>query len=92
VPITPPTCDAVADPEGYRVHNMGALRNTRTANMLNLSAVTIPVALDKAGMPVGLQVMAPLDEDERALAVALAFERLLGTAMDRIGVPPMCKG
>jgi aspartyl-tRNA(Asn)/glutamyl-tRNA(Gln) amidotransferase subunit A len=89
VPITPPTLDAVADGEGYRRHNMAALRNTRTANMLTLSAVTIPVALDEAGMPVGLQIMAPLDEDERALAVALAFEGVLGDAMQRLGTPPL---
>ena len=92
VPITPPTVDAVADGDGYRTHNMGALRNTRTGNMLALSAVTIPVALDAAGMPVGLQVMAPLDEDERALAVALAFENVLGDRAHRLGEPPMCKG
>ncbi len=91
VPITPPVVDAVADLEGYRTHNMGALRNTRTANMLALSAVTIPVALDKAGMPVGFQIMAPLDEDERALAVALAFEGVLGTGRQRLGTPPLCK-
>jgi len=91
VPITPPTVDAVADSEGYRKHNMGALCNTRPANMLNLSAVTVPAALDKAGMPVGLQIMAPLDEDERALAVALAFEGILGTSRQRLGVPPMCR-
>lgn len=91
VPITPPTVDAVADADGYRKHNMGALRNTRPGNTLTLSAVTIPVALDKAGMPVGLQIMAPLDEDERALAVALAFETVLGTSRQRLGVPPMCK-
>ncbi len=90
VPITPPVVDAVADLEGYRTHNMAALRNTRTANLLNLSAVTIPVALDKAGMPVGLQIMTPLDEDERALAVALAFETVLGTAPQRLGLPPLC--
>jgi aspartyl-tRNA(Asn)/glutamyl-tRNA(Gln) amidotransferase subunit A len=91
VPITPPVRDAVADLEGYRKHNMASLRNTRTANMLSLSAVTIPVALDKAGTPVGMQIMAPLDEDERALAVALAFESVLGTGRQRLGVPPLCK-
>lgn len=90
VPITPPTVEAVSDGEGYRHHNMLALRNTRTANLLALSAVTIPVALDKAGMPVGFQIMAPLDEDERALAAALAFERVLGDADRRLGAPPLC--
>ncbi|MDD9903098.1 MAG: amidase [Rhodospirillaceae bacterium] len=92
VTITPPTVEAVSDGEGYRTNNMAALRNTRTGNMLALSAVTIPVALDKAGMPVGLQIMAPLDEDERALAVALAFEAVLGDRVQRLGTPPMCQG
>lgn len=90
VPITPPRLEDVATPEAYRAHNMPALRNTQTANLLCLSAVTIPVARDAAGMPVGLQIMAPLNEDERALAVALAFERRLGTARDRLGTPPLC--
>ena len=92
VTITPPTVEAVSDGDGYRTHNMAALRNTRTGNLLALSAVTIPVALDKAGMPVGLQIMAPLDEDERALAVALVFEGVLGDRTQRLGVPPMCQG
>ena len=92
VTITPPTVEAVSDGEGYRTNNMAALRNTRTGNMLALSAVTIPVALDTAGMPVGLQIMAPLDEDERALAVALAFELVLGDRVQRLGAPPMCQG
>lgn len=91
VPITPPTVDAVADLDGYRAHNMPALRNTQTANTLRLCAVTMPVALDAAGMPVGLQIMAPLDEDEYALAVALAFERALGAARQRLGPPPLCR-
>ena len=91
VPITPPTVAAVSDGEGYRKHNMAALRNTRTANMLVLSAVTIPVALDAAGMPVGLQIMAPLGADERALAAALAFEARLGDGARRLGTPPMCR-
>ena len=92
VTITPPTVEAVSDGEGYRTNNMAALRNTRTGNMLALSAVTIPIALDKAGMPVGLQIMVPLDEDERALAVALAFELVLGDRVQRLGAPPMCQG
>jgi aspartyl-tRNA(Asn)/glutamyl-tRNA(Gln) amidotransferase subunit A len=89
VPITPPRLDDVATADTYRAHNLPALRNTQTANMLRLSAVTMPVARDAAGMPVGMQIMAPLNEDERALAVALAFERTLGNGSDRIGIPPM---
>lgn len=91
VTITPPTVEAVADGDGYRRHNMAALRNTRFANLLVQAAVTIPVALDKAGMPVGLQIMTPYDEDERALAVALAFESVLGEGSQRLGLPPLCR-
>jgi Asp-tRNA(Asn)/Glu-tRNA(Gln) amidotransferase A subunit family amidase len=41
-------------------------------------------------MPVGMQVIAPYGEDERALSVACAIERALGTARQRLGVPPLC--
>ena len=49
-------------------------------------------ALDAAGMPVGLQLTARHGQEERLLAVALACERCLGTAADRIGRPPMISG
>ncbi len=91
VPITPPRLEEIATPDSYRAHNLPALRNTQTANLLQLSAVTIPVGLDTAGMPVGMQIMAPLNEDERALAVALSFERTLGTGRERLGVANLCR-
>ncbi len=46
--------------------------------MLGLCAVTLPVGLDAAGMPVGLQLVAPGGQDELALAAALSAERALG--------------
>jgi len=39
-------------------------------------------------MPVGLQLSAPAKVEERLLAIALAAERVLGTA-DRLGTPPL---
>ena len=39
-------------------------------------------------MPVGLQLVAPAGQDERLLGVALAVERALGTAVERLGHPP----
>jgi aspartyl-tRNA(Asn)/glutamyl-tRNA(Gln) amidotransferase subunit A len=89
VPITPPILDAVAAPEAYQRTNMLALRNTAPANLLRFCGLSMPVALDKAGLPVGLQLMAPLGEDDRLLAVGLAFERVLGTARQRLGTPPL---
>jgi aspartyl-tRNA(Asn)/glutamyl-tRNA(Gln) amidotransferase subunit A len=89
IAITPPIVDDVADPKAYHRANMGAARNTSTVNMLDLCAVTMPVALDAAGMPVGLHIICPLGEDETALAIALAAEKVLGTARQRLGVPPL---
>ena len=89
IAITPPIVDDVVDAKGYHRHNMAAARNTSTVNMLDLCAVTMPVALDAAGMPVGLHIICPLGEDETALAIALAFEKLLGTARQRLGTPPL---
>ena len=68
---------------------MAALSNTMAANALNLCAVTIPVGLDKAGMPVGLQLLAMANSEENLLAVALAFENILGTPRDRLGKAPL---
>ena len=72
----------------YLRTNVSALRPTCWVNMLGLCAITIPAGLDESGMPVGLQLVAPAGEDERLLAAALRAERVLGTARERLGVPP----
>ena len=90
IPISPPTLEEVSESKSYHQHNMGAARNTSTVNMLDLCAITIPVCLDKKGMPVGLQIICPLNLDEKALAIALSFEKVLGNARQRIGTPPLC--
>ena len=87
--MTPPRVEDVADPKDYHHHNMATVRNTGTVNMLDLCAVTIPAALDAAGMPVGLHIVCALGDDETALAIALAAERVLGTARQRLGVAPL---
>ncbi len=92
VPLTPPTVEAVADAEVYGHANGEMTRNTQPINLLELCAVTLPVALDAEGMPVGLQLIAGHGEEEKLLAAALACERELGTARDRLGVPPLCRG
>ena len=90
VPITPPTVDEVATEEAYGRTQAAMTRNTIPANLLGLCGLTMPVALDGAGMPVGLQFMAPGGHEERVLAAALACERVLGSGRERLGPPPLC--
>ena len=65
-------------------------QNTHPVNLLELCAITMPVALDAVGMPVGLQLISCGGREERLLAVALACEKVLGTARQRLGVAPRC--
>lgn len=85
---TPPRLVDLEAPEVYRRENLLCLRNTAIANYLGLCAITLPVALDAAGMPVGLMLMARGGRDAPLVAAALAMERLLGTAAHRLGTPP----
>lgn len=89
VPITPPRIEDVREASPYMKANLHAARNTTAVNLLTMCAVTIPVALDAAGMPVGLHIVCPQGEDVRAIAVARAFEKKLGTARQRLGPPPL---
>jgi len=89
VPVTAPRLDDVAEPKSYSASNLMALKNTCIANLLGLCAITLPVGLDKAGIPVGLQCMAAGGCEEKLLSIALAFERVLGTPRQRLGKPPI---
>ncbi len=86
--ITPPLVSALHDLDRYVETNTAALRPTCAISMLGLCAVTLPVGLDRANMPVGLQLLAPAGKDEMLLGAALAVERALGTAEGRLGRPP----
>ena len=86
---TPMPIAEVADAEGHIRANRRLVRNTVGVNYLGLCAITMPVALDRAGMPVGLQLIAPPGSEERLIAVARAAERVLGTGRERLGVPPL---
>jgi aspartyl-tRNA(Asn)/glutamyl-tRNA(Gln) amidotransferase subunit A len=85
----PPVADLAEDLSRYKEVNFATLRPTCPINMLGLCAISIPVGLDDAGMPVGLQLVGRAGEDEVLLGIALAAERVLGTAVERMGTPPL---
>jgi aspartyl-tRNA(Asn)/glutamyl-tRNA(Gln) amidotransferase subunit A len=51
------------------------IRNTRLMNVFGLPAISIPCAFSRSGLPIGLQLSAAPFAEERALAVAHAYEQ-----------------
>ena len=78
--------------EQFWARNRKIVHNLAPVNFLTLCAATLPVGLDRIGMPVGLQLIAKGGDDERLVAVACAAERVLGTPHEILGIPPLCKG
>lgn len=89
-PVTPPTLREAQDETFTRRSGPLSARNTCVVNLLGLCALSLPVALDSARMPVGLQLIGRAHDEERLLAVAQAFERALGTGRQRLGIAPLC--
>ncbi|MBT6441135.1 MAG: amidase [Alphaproteobacteria bacterium] len=88
---TPPTAEAVSDDAIYREQVVKITRNAHPVNLLELCAITLPVGLDAAGMPVGLQLIGRGGTEERLLSTALAVEAVLGTSAARLGRPPLIR-
>lgn len=89
---SPPVLSTIRTWDEYRPVNLRMARNTSVANFLQLCALTLPVALDAARMPVGLQVMCDRGRDDLLFAAALAIEQVLGTGRERLGTHPLPSG
>jgi aspartyl-tRNA(Asn)/glutamyl-tRNA(Gln) amidotransferase subunit A len=48
---------------------------TISCNLAGLPGISIPCGFTKAGLPIGLQILAPVFEEERLLCVARMYER-----------------
>lgn len=72
--ILPPNLERLLrDGEYYKKQNLLALKNTRIANLLGLSALTIPT-----GVPsVGFMLMATPNSEEKLLNIGATIEKLL---------------
>jgi aspartyl-tRNA(Asn)/glutamyl-tRNA(Gln) amidotransferase subunit A len=92
VMLSPDIMTQKQSPENFWARNRGIVHNLVPSNFLVLCAATLPVGLDRLGMPVGLQLIAKGGDDERLVAIACAAERVLGTPRERIGIAPMCRG
>ena len=53
------------------------LANAYAVTTVGYPAISLPVGLDHAGMPFGLQIVGPRGGDAKVLAVAAALEREL---------------
>ena len=51
---------------------------TALFNLLGLPVTEVPLGLNEAGVPLGVQVAAGRDRDHVAIAVAMALERSFG--------------
>ncbi len=49
-------------------------RNTRVANLTGMPAISVPCGLTRAGLPVGLQLLARPYDEETLLRAAVAYE------------------
>lgn len=88
LPITPPLLAALSDLDVYRAANRDMLSGTGPASMLDMCAVSLPAGLDEHGMPVGLQLIGRTGTDYALLDRAATVEAVLGTNVERLGVPP----
>lgn len=82
VPITaaieiPRTSDLVID--GRRISNgvWRNVQNTTPASCWDGPAISVPIGLDRDGLPIGLELDGPLRSDRALLGVALSVERVL---------------
>jgi len=89
VAIAPPRLADLADMAAYGQANMLALRNTVIANLFGWCALTLPAGTDAAGLPVGLQLMAPPMDESRLIRIGLAVEDVLGQGPELLGVAPL---
>ena len=83
--IVGPTVSAVAVPEEKFADSQFEQEfhrtipwNTRPANVLGLCATSTPVQTFGSALPVGLQVLCAGFREEKALAIALAVEQVVG--------------
>jgi aspartyl-tRNA(Asn)/glutamyl-tRNA(Gln) amidotransferase subunit A len=75
--IAPEISVLEADDEAFRTTNLRAVYYTVLGNLFRMCGLSLPSGADGAGMPTGVQFLAPAGRDERLLSFGLAIERAL---------------
>ena len=77
-----PTCPSAAFPVGRKVEDPVTMYLndifTVTANLAGLPGISVPAALDKDGLPLGLQIIGRALDEDTVFAAASALEKAAG--------------
>jgi len=73
--LTPRVGDLLNDISELRPAEILLLRNTRPVNGWGLPAISIPCGTDSRGLPIGLQIIGPPNDERKVLRAAYAFEQ-----------------
>jgi aspartyl-tRNA(Asn)/glutamyl-tRNA(Gln) amidotransferase subunit A len=81
LPSTPMTAPAIGplerDDELFRVTNLRAIHYTFLGNLFRMCGLALPSGTDAAGLPTGVQFLAPSGQDEHLLSIGLSMESAL---------------
>ena len=81
LPATPMTAPAIGPLEGddelFRVTNLRAIHYTFLGNLFRMCGLALPSGTDTAGLPTGVQFLAPGGDDDRLLSIGLSMESAL---------------
>jgi aspartyl-tRNA(Asn)/glutamyl-tRNA(Gln) amidotransferase subunit A len=81
LPATPMTAPAMGPLEGddelFRVTNLRAIHYTFLGNLFRMCGLALPSGADAAGLPTGVQFLAPGGDDDRLLSIGLSMETAL---------------
>ena len=81
LPATPMTAPAIdpleRDDELFRVTNLRAIHYTFLGNLFRMCGLALPSGTDPAGLPTGVQFLAPGGDDDRLMSIGLSLENAL---------------
>ena len=84
LPATPMTAPLMAeldaDDDVFRTTNLRAVHYSSLGNLFCLCGLSLPSGVDGAGLPTGVQFLAPAGSDERLLSLGLGIEQTLAKA------------